>query len=141
MLRRHVERGVHMQLCSELPARYLGYGCAETFTSPRYANLAEKQSDRPATLDLGDSGCPWLKVVRSLIGAVRSASPDNAACEGFVGRLKTEMFCLGDRRSTTIAEFVEVLNAYVRWYNEKRIKGSLGYLSPIEYRESLGLTT
>jgi transposase InsO family protein len=34
-----------------------------------------------------------------------------------------------------------VLDAYVRWYNEKRIKGSLGYLSPIEYRESLGLAT
>jgi len=30
---------------------------------------------------------------------------------------------------------------YIRWYNEKRVKGSLGYLSPIEYRESLGLTT
>ncbi|WP_398285165.1 IS3 family transposase, partial [Spongiibacter pelagi] len=26
-------------------------------------------------------------------------------------------------------------------YNEKRIKMSLGYLSPIEYRESLGLVT
>lgn len=25
--------------------------------------------------------------------------------------------------------------------SEKRIKGSLGYLSPIEYRESLGLAT
>ncbi|MBC3809790.1 IS3 family transposase, partial [Undibacterium seohonense] len=31
--------------------------------------------------------------------------------------------------------------AYIRWYNEKRIKMSLGYLSPIEYRERLGLTT
>ncbi|GAB2914040.1 IS3-like element ISAtu3 family transposase [Paraburkholderia jirisanensis] len=71
----------------------------------------------------------------------KACSPDNAACEGFFGRLKTEMFYPGDWRSTTIAEFVAVLNAYVRWYNEKRIKGSLGYLSPIEYRESLGLTT
>ncbi|WP_321889493.1 IS3 family transposase, partial [Burkholderia cenocepacia] len=71
----------------------------------------------------------------------KACSPDNAACEGFFGRLKTEMFYPGDWRSTTIAEFVELLNAYVRWYNEKRIKGSLGYLSPIEYRESLGLTT
>ncbi|MBA4143307.1 MAG: IS3 family transposase, partial [Nitrosospira sp.] len=26
-----------------------------------------------------------------------------------------------------------------RWYNEKRIKISLGSLSPLEYRESLGL--
>ena len=71
----------------------------------------------------------------------KACSPDNAACEGFFGRLKTEMFYPGDWRSTTIAEFVEVLNGYIRWYNEKRIKGSLGYLSPIEYRESLGLTT
>ncbi|WP_279608846.1 MULTISPECIES: IS3 family transposase [Burkholderia cepacia complex] len=38
-------------------------------------------------------------------------------------------------------QIVEVLNAYVCWYNEKRIKGSIGYLSPIEYRESLGITT
>lgn len=70
----------------------------------------------------------------------KACSPDNAACEGFFGRLKTEMFYPGDWRSTSIAEFVEILNSYVRWYNEKRIKGSLGYLSPIEYRESLGLT-
>ena len=33
-----------------------------------------------------------------------------------------------------------VVEAYIRWYNEKRIKISLGSLSPLEYRESLGLT-
>jgi transposase InsO family protein len=27
----------------------------------------------------------------------------------------------------------------MRWYNEVRIKQSLGYLSPVEYRQSLGL--
>ncbi|MDC7713463.1 IS3 family transposase, partial [Vogesella sp. LYT5W] len=27
----------------------------------------------------------------------------------------------------------------IRWYNEKRIKLSLGARSPLEYRESLGL--
>ena len=31
------------------------------------------------------------------------------------------------------------LNDYIVWYNEKRIKQSLGYLSPIDYRKSLGL--
>lgn len=71
----------------------------------------------------------------------KACSPDNAACEGFFGRLKTEMFYPGDWRSTTIEQFVAVLDKYIRWYNEKRIKSSLGYLSPIEYRESLGLTT
>ncbi|MCM3566143.1 IS3 family transposase, partial [Hydrogenophaga intermedia] len=29
--------------------------------------------------------------------------------------------------------------AYIRWYNEKRIKISLGSLSPVEYRRSLGI--
>ncbi|RCV87600.1 IS3 family transposase, partial [Billgrantia montanilacus] len=28
---------------------------------------------------------------------------------------------------------------YIRWYNEKRIKMSLGALSPLEYRKSLGI--
>nr|MDA3951385.1 IS3 family transposase [Spirochaeta sp.] len=28
----------------------------------------------------------------------------------------------------------------IRWYNEKRIKLSLGGVSPVEYRERLGLT-
>ncbi|MCM3396201.1 IS3 family transposase, partial [Cytobacillus oceanisediminis] len=37
--------------------------------------------------------------------------------------------------------FIEVVDSYIRWYNEKRIKISLGARSPIEYRASLGLTT
>ena len=70
----------------------------------------------------------------------KACSPDNAACEGFFGRLKTEMFYSKDWRSTTVEQFIQALDAYIRWYNEKRIKLSLGYLSPIEYRDSLGLT-
>jgi len=87
----------------------------------------------------------WLSRVAkaSLIRSMsrKACSPDNAACEGFFGRLKTEMFYPKDWRSTTIAQFIEELDAYIRWYNEKRIKISLGYLSPIEYREGLGLVT
>lgn len=30
-------------------------------------------------------------------------------------------------------------DTYISWYNEKRIKVSLGALSPLEYRESLGI--
>jgi transposase InsO family protein/transposase-like protein len=87
----------------------------------------------------------WLSRVAqaSLVRSMsrKACSPDNAACEGFFGRLKTEMFYPRDWRSTTIEQFIEALDGYIRWYNEKRIKLSLGYLSPIEYRESLGLTT
>ncbi len=69
----------------------------------------------------------------------KGCSPDNAACEGFFGRLKNEMFYPRDWKSTTIEVFIRAVHEYILWYNEKRIKISLGSLSPIEYRESLGL--
>ncbi|MFK4064156.1 IS3 family transposase [Brucella anthropi] len=77
------------------------------------------------------------RLVRSM--SRKACSPDNAACEGFFGRLKTELFYPRDWRSTTLEQFIKEVDAYIRWYNEKRIKISLGARSPIEYRESLGL--
>jgi len=48
----------------------------------------------------------------------------------------------GRRKGTTSASsrLKTLVDSYIRWYNDKRIKISLGSLSPIEYRESLGLT-
>src|SRR5450830_492229 len=76
------------------------------------------------------------KLTRSM--SRKGCSPDNAACEGFSGRLKTELFYPRNWQSTSIEQFIQTLDSYIRWYNEKRIKISLGALSPIEYRESLG---
>lgn len=70
----------------------------------------------------------------------KGCSPGNAACEGFFGRLKTELFYPRDWKTTTIEQFIQAVDSYIRWYNERRIKISLGSLSPIEYRESLGFT-
>ena len=77
------------------------------------------------------------KLIRSM--SRKECSPDNAACEGFFGRLKTELFHPRDWQATTVDQFIEIVDSYIRWYNEKRIKISLGSLSPLEYRESLGL--
>ena len=49
------------------------------------------------------------------------------------------MFFSRDWLSTTIEEFVAALNAYIRWYNDARIKISLGFRSPVEHRRSLGI--
>jgi transposase InsO family protein len=68
------------------------------------------------------------KLVRSM--SRRGCSPYSVACEDFFGRLKIEMFFQRDWLSTTINEFVAALDAYIRWYNEARIKISLGGLSP-----------
>ena len=79
-------------------------------------------------------------------GFIRSMSkkgclPDNSACEGVFGRIKNEMFYNADWSGVNISEFISILNDYLYWYNEKKIKKSLGYLSPIEYRHRLGLVT
>ena len=77
------------------------------------------------------------KLVRSM--SRKGCSPDNAACEGFLGRLKTELFYPRNWQATTLEQFIQVVDSYIHWYNEKRIKISLGSLSPLEYRASLGL--
>jgi len=87
----------------------------------------------------------WLTTMRNakLIRSMsrKGCSPDNAACEGFFGRLKTELFYPRNWENITIEDFMKIVDSYIHWYNEKRIKISLGSLSPIEYRESLGFAT
>lgn len=70
----------------------------------------------------------------------KGCSPDNSACEGFFGRLKNEMFYCRSWQSVSIDQFINVLDSYLRWYNEKRIKMSLGAMSPVVYRHSIGLS-
>ena len=69
----------------------------------------------------------------------KGCSPDNSACEGFFGRLKNEMFYCRSWSNTSIEEFITCLDRYIQWYNNERIKESLGWMSPLEYRRSLGL--
>ncbi len=70
----------------------------------------------------------------------KGCSPDNSACEGFFGRMKNEMFYGRDWQNVSIEDFISIINEYIVWYNAKRIKQSLNYLSPSEYRQSLNLT-
>jgi transposase InsO family protein len=67
-------------------------------------------------------------------------TPDNAACEGFFGRLKNEFFYSTSWVGVSTEQFITLLSEYIVWYNEKRIKISLGAVSPLEYRRILGLT-
>ena len=69
----------------------------------------------------------------------KGCSPDNAACEGFSGKLKNEMFYGRSWVGVSIDDFINEINSYIEWYNTKRIKQSLGHMSPKEYRHSLGL--
>ena len=95
-----------------------------------------------------DRGCHyrwpgWIErmenahLIRSM--SKKGCSPDNSACEGFFGRLKNEMFYCRSWKGVSLSAFIQEVDKYIHWYNEKRIKMSLGALSPMEYRRSLGL--
>ena len=47
----------------------------------------------------------------------KACSPDNAACEGFFARLKTELLYPCDWKGNTIEQFIEAVDSYIRWYN------------------------
>lgn len=124
-------------------------------TSPD-ANLVNTMLDRAiATLPPeckpiihSDRGCHyrwsgWIMRMENA-GLTRSmskkgCSPDNSACEGFFGHLKNEMFYNRSWQGVSIKQFTFILNDYITWYRDKRIKLSLGGLSPIEYRRKRGL--
>lgn len=95
-----------------------------------------------------DRGCHyrwpgWIEIcernglVRSM--SKKGCSPDNSAMEGFFGRLKNEFFHHRDWSGVAVPEFCRMLDAYLRYYNEQRPKEKLGWLSPMQYRRSLGL--
>lgn len=63
----------------------------------------------------------------------KACSPDNAACEGFFGRMKNEMY-YGKVWQTT-KELEEAIARYIEFYNNHRIKTSLGGVSITAYRK------
>ena len=69
----------------------------------------------------------------------KGCSPDNSAMEGLFGRLKVEFFYGQDWKGWSTGRFMEALGEYIDRYNRKRIKVSLGGMSPVQYRMSLGL--
>lgn len=58
---------------------------------------------------------------------------------GLLRRLKNEFFHHRDWSGVSVPEFCRMLDAYLRYYNEGRPKERLGWMSPMQYRRSLGL--
>lgn len=85
----------------------------------------------------------WIDI-REESGIARSmskkgCSPDDSACEGPFGRVKNEFFYYRDWHGVKAGELVARLDAFLRYYNEERTEESLCWMSPVQYRENLGL--
>lgn len=113
-----LDKGIALLNDSEHPIVHTDRGCHY-----RWPGWIERMEEAGLTRSMSKKGC----------------SPDNSACEGVFGRLKNEMFYGVDWKDVTIDEFIQILNDYLVWYNEDRIKQSLYYLSPTDYRKRLGL--
>lgn len=64
--------------------------------------------------------CKEHGIIRSM--SRKSCSPDNAAGEGFFGRLKNEFFYGRDWHGVTAEEFIKQLDEWMRFYSECRLK-------------------
>lgn len=57
---------------------------------------------------------------------------DNAVMENFFGILKSEMFY--HKKFESVDQLIREIEDYIYYYNNKRIKGKLKGLSPVQYR-------
>lgn len=74
--------------------------------------------------------CDEHGIIRSM--SKKACSPNNAACEGFFGRPKNT------DNGATFEEFGRALDDFIAYCNNSRKEKSLGWMSPNEYRISLG---
>ena len=123
-------------------------------TSPNSALANGMLADACSTLKDGekpiihsDRGChyrwpEWIRICKEH-GLTRSmsakgCSPDNAAAEGFFGRIKQEFFHKRSFAGVSMDGFINMLDDYMVWYRDKRIKTEFG-MSIMDRRRELGL--
>jgi putative transposase len=123
----------------------VSYNLSERATFHQTADMLKKAFDKipDYTLLILHSDQGWQYQMRRYQyllkqkGVIQSMSRkgncyDNSVMENFFGLLKTELFYL--QKFDTIDQFIEELEAYIDYYNNKRIKSKLKGLSPVQYR-------
>ena len=132
---------------SKIVAYTAGFHPNAELANRMLAEAAETLPDNARPVVHSDRGChyrwpEWIRIctehglTRSM--SAKGCSPDNAAAEGFFGRLKQEFFHKRSFRGVTIDEFAVMLDEYMVWYRDKRIKTEYG-MSIMDKRIQLGL--
>ena len=85
--------------------------------------------------DTGENHQPTLR--KNTAEPVEQTLKQNT--EGFFGRMKTESVYPEHWEKRTRDEVLVLIDEYIHWYNHERIKQSLGWMSPVQYRQSQGM--
>lgn len=65
--------------------------------------------------------------------------PRKDGAEGSFGRMKTESVHPGHWEERTRDGALVPVDDCIRWHDHERIKRSLGWMSPVQYRQSRGM--
>ncbi|BEJ46813.1 hypothetical protein KSE1242_18010 [Staphylococcus epidermidis] len=77
--------------------------------------------------------CEEKGIIRSMS---RKGTPaDNAPIESFHSSLKSETFYINNELNRSNHIVIDIVEKYIKNYNNNRIQQKLGYLSPVKYRE------
>lgn len=77
--------------------------------------------------------CEEKGIIRSMS---RKGTPaDNAPIESFHSSLKSETFYINNQLNSSNHIVIDIVEKYIKNYNNNRIQQKLGYLSPVKYRE------
>ncbi len=77
--------------------------------------------------------CEEKSIIRSMS---RKGTPaDNAPIESFHSSLKSETFYINNELNRSNHIVIDIVEKYIKNYNNNRIQQKLGYLSPVKYRE------
>lgn len=71
----------------------------------------------------------------------KGCSPGNASCEGSFGRLKTQPLNPRNWLDFSVDQFIETVDACIRWCSDKKIDTPLGSFSLVECRARCGMNT
>ena len=131
-----------MDLCDRSIVSYSVANSPNTaFTSQSLRDAIAQESPDHRLLVHTDQGfqyqhSSWRTLITG-IGGTQSMSRkgncyDNAVMENFFGHLKTEMY--HGETFTSLEEFYQALDEYIRCYNHERIQKRLKGLTPMQYR-------
>lgn len=77
--------------------------------------------------------CEEKGIIRSMS---RKGTPaDNAPIESFHSSLKSETLYINNQLNSSNHIVIDIVEKYIKNYNNNQIQQKLGYLSPVKYRE------